>query len=223
MQNSDSFDFWYAVNNTTVLKLPERRLETFGNTVVNYFLVAELMDEIDKVRIREGRIEAFRPQILTPHNIAESLLEGFGAESEEYVQWLRSNQAELHLLQYGFQIRKQEFNQHVISESLPVVIDQVRTQVKEKNDPMSAMLVGVDEPWEVCLIKLMMEVVQKSASKNFQDLRKDPTGNRHEIEQLFDSAAKNRQEINQLGQRLRDLDLFEQYEDRFFDLVRNAG
>jgi hypothetical protein len=73
------FDFWYAVNNTEVLELPRGRLETFGSTLINYHLVTELMDAVGQVRVREGRIQSFRPEILTPQSFSESPLEGFQA------------------------------------------------------------------------------------------------------------------------------------------------
>ena len=33
-----AFDFWYAVNNTEILKLPDKKLETFGASDVHYHL-----------------------------------------------------------------------------------------------------------------------------------------------------------------------------------------
>ncbi len=71
------FDFWYAVNNTQVLELPRNRLETFGSTLIHYHLVTEPMDSVGEVRIREGRVQSFRPEILTPQALADSPLEGF--------------------------------------------------------------------------------------------------------------------------------------------------
>ena len=47
MDEIDHFDFWYAVNNTEVIQLPTRQLETFGTTALNYVLVSELMDSVD--------------------------------------------------------------------------------------------------------------------------------------------------------------------------------
>ena len=90
------FDFWYAVNNTEVLELPLGRLETFGSTLIHYCLVTELMDAVGQIRIREGRIQAFRPEILTPQSFLESPLEtGFRAgPADDFVRWLRFDAAE---------------------------------------------------------------------------------------------------------------------------------
>lgn len=227
-----TFDFWYALHNTEVVMPPSGRLETFGNTVVNYHLLSELMDDVAEVRIREGRIEAFRPQIITPSSMRESPIDGFGPEAEQYLDWLRENVEDLVLLRYGFQIKKEEVRQYTVHETLPAVLGQIETDVKEKNDPLSAIVVGVEQPWEVCLMKLMVDVMQKSVLANVQDLQRknllpmNPEQSermkREEIEHDFQSAAVDRRLIQDLGRKLQKYGLFEQYEDRFFALVRKS-
>lgn len=222
MRRKDHFDFWYAVNNTEVVRLPPQRLETFGATVVNYHLVTELMDMANKVRVREGRIQAYRPEIITPRAILESVLDGFGEEAGRYAEWLRANEKELLILKYGFKIRKQETREHVVSEALGAVIEAVKAEMDREDDPLSALVVGVDDPWEVCLLKLMVEVVQQSAGDNLRDLRRDPSGIRHRIEQEFRAAAGDSTLIPRLSRLLEKHDLFEEYQDRFFALVRSS-
>jgi hypothetical protein len=63
-------DFNYALENTRVLLAPARRLDTFGTSLFNYFLVTEAMDTVNLSRVREGHILAERPQIVTPQNMA---------------------------------------------------------------------------------------------------------------------------------------------------------
>ncbi len=225
------FDFWYALHNTEVVHPPAGRLETFGNTVVNYHLLSEGMDDTNEVRIREGRIEAFRPQIITPQSGDQSPLDGFGEEAEKYLSWLRENAEELVLLRYGFQIKKAETKQYTVSERLPTVLGQVEEQIKRANDPLSAIVVGVEKPWEVCLLKLMVDVMQKSVVANVSDMQKrnllplnreqNERQKRDEIEADFRAAARNRHLIQDLGRKLQQYGLFEEFEDRFFALVRN--
>jgi hypothetical protein len=221
MSSKEHFDFWYAVNNTEVLRLPARRLETFGTTVVNYHLVTELMDVANKVRVREGRVRAYRPEIVTPRLFAESLLEGFGEEAAHYADWLREHEKDLYILKYGFMIGKEEINDHIISESVQAVVDRVRTELESKDDPLSALVLGVDEPWEVCILKLMVDIARQSAPQNVADLRGDPQGSRHEIESEFRAAAKDPSRVQQLYDKLKESGLFDEYEDRFFALVRS--
>lgn len=213
------FDFWYAVNHTEVLKLPSTLLETFGSTMVNYHLITEMMDAPDKIRIREGRIEAFKPQIITPSSFGQNLLEGFGQQADEYARWLREHQSDLMILQYGFSIRKREINDHTVSEPLGTVIERMRSELAEADDPMSSLVLGVEEPWEVCLLKLMIEVVQRSTQKHVTDLRNDPDGQRHAVEHAFLNAARDPSKINDLSNLLYEYGVFEKYQDRFFSLV----
>jgi hypothetical protein len=214
------FDFWYAVNNTEVVLLPANRLETFGTTQIRYHFVSELMDSVDKVRVREGVIQSFRPQILTPSNLLQDLLEGFqNSEAERYVDWLRRHEQNIAFVQYGFKIRNQGTSEEVVSAPLDAVVERVKSAMQEKQDPLAALVRGVDEPWEVCLLKLMVDMIRHSAPRNMSDLRADPDGARNAVEQAFLKAARDRTRLGELSDLLHRMKLFDDYQDRFFSLV----
>jgi len=230
MNDKQRFDFWYAVENTTVLMAPQRQLETFGNTHVRYNLISELMDSVDKVRIREGSIKAFRPQIITPDSFSNNMLEGFDDESADYLDWLKENNPDLFLLKYGFSIKNQETSDSVVTDSIKNVVSRVEADVEEGGNLNTAVLVGVDKPWEVCLLKLMVEVVQSSVAGNYKEIKRhrdllrgkqDPSELRQQIEAEFRLAAKNPGRIDYLGRFLESQGLFEEYQDRFFSIVRS--
>ena len=172
MDPKKQFDFWYAVNNTELIRTPTSRLETFGDTIVNYYLVSELMDHVDKVRVREGHLKALKPSIITPQALGQMDINDFGDEARKYGEWLKENAGDLRILQYGFRLEKKELKEYVVSDHVDNVLDRVEQDVKSKEDPFSAVLLGVDDPWEVCLLKLMVELVQHSASENIQDIQK---------------------------------------------------
>jgi len=192
------------------------------------------MDSANQVRIREGRIHAFRPQIMTPAMIQNVLLEGFGKESEEYMDWLKSNTdlKQLAILRYGFTMKKEEINQHIVSEDMATVSERVKKHVTEKDNAFSAVVVGVEEPWEVCLLKLMVDVIRNSVPGNFRDLQRSrllesdgggmPKAVRKEIESDFAAAKKDRALIKPLGRKLHQYGVFDEYQDRFFALL-NSG
>lgn len=228
----DPFNYWYAVNNTEILLMPARRLETFGATILNYHMLSELMDTVNQVRIREGRIQAFRPQIITPSHFSNLLLDGFGKPAEEYASWLQEHAQDLRILQYGFTIKKEEINEHIVSNNIKTVAEEVQKTVKAKDDAFSAVVVGVDNPWEVCLLKLMVDVIRNSAPGNVRDLQRShmldvdkgvPRAIRIEIEEGFSAAAKNPSLVKSLGKKLQRYGLFEEYEDRFFALLSSGG
>jgi len=227
MAKDEQFDFWYAVNNTEVVAAPQNRLETFGSTFVNYHLVTEMLDSVDKVRVREGKLKAVRPEILTPDHIAQMMLEGFSEEARDYADWLSQNAGDLRILKYGFAIQKQDINDYILSDPLPAVVNRVKEELEAREDPLGAVLVGVEKPWEVCLLKLMVELVQGSAAGNMLDIqqRDRDEGIRQymEIEQAFHEAAKDRDKLTPLADLLKRKNLFEKYEDRFFALVQSAN
>jgi hypothetical protein len=224
MTTPSPFDFWYALNNTEVLVRPRQALETFGATTLHYHLVAEVMDEVDRIRVREGRIHAYRPQILTPESLSQTQLEGFSeGQAGDYMDWLRQHEDEAILLKYGFSVRKETLNEHLITDTLENVLDRVRADVEQSTQPMHALIRGVDEPWEVCLLQLLVEVIQQSAPGNARDLRNDPDGRRHAINELFRAAARDRSRIPELSRHLEQAGLFKAYEDRFFALVRGSA
>ncbi len=232
MNKKKALDFWYAVNNTEIVVMPERHLETFGTTVLNYHLVSELMDSVGQTRIREGRMQAGQPQIVTPESYSKTLLEGFGEEASRYVEWLKANESSLRILQYGYQLKQESFNEHIVTESRENVVKDIKERLEKKADPLTALVVGVDEPWDVCLIKLFWEVVQNSAQTNVQQLAQrnlfdTSTGLsvavRQEIENAFLAASRDASRVRDLGDLLRRHGVFEDYEDRFFALVRPRG
>lgn len=229
MKKRSSFDFWYAVNNTEVKLLPTRHLETFGTTILHYHLITELMDSVNQVRIREGVLKANQPQIITPQGYSQTALEGFGEEAEKYVEWLKEHEKDIRVLQYGYTLRQEAFSEHVVTDSIDAVVERIKTDVEGGDNPLSAVLVGVDDPWDVCIVRLFWEVIQKSAPANIIELQKRslfddddgiPRGVRDEIETMFKAANRDPSLIDQLGARLRAMGAFDQYEDRFFSLIK---
>src|SRR6266576_1028041 len=111
-------DFQYAIENTQVILAPERQIATFGSTSFRFFLITELMDRVNEVRVRDGRIHADRPQILTPEHFSRLLLEGFGEKAEKYVEQLREHARSMAVLRYGFQFRKTDLSEQTLRDSI---------------------------------------------------------------------------------------------------------
>jgi len=231
MEKKDTFDFWYAVNNTEIVMTPSRHLETFGSTILHYHLVSELMDSVDQVRVREGRMNASQPKIITPEAYSRTFLDGFGEEASRYLDWLREHEQDIQILQYGYQLRQESFSEHIVSDSVQNVVDRVKKGVEESGDPLGAVVVGVDNPWDVCLVKLFWEVIRKSAYTNVQQMQKRrlfendggvPRGVRDDIDKDFLLAGKDPALVGALGKKLQEYGLFEEYQDRFFSLVRTS-
>lgn len=225
-------DIWYAIANTEVLVAPEKLLETFGSTVINYHLISEKMDAVNQVRVREGRVHAERPQILTPAYMERVLLDGFGSEAEGYIDWLRSHISDLTFLKYGFRFKKEEMSEQTIHESFDNALARVKSHVAEKADPLTAIIKGVDDTWEVCLLKFVTDTIRKSVPQNYNELRKNryletthgvPHAVHLEIDEDFKNVGFDSSKMKRLAEKLRHYGIFEQYEDRFYELVRKIS
>ena len=88
----------------------------------------------------------------------------------------------------------------------------------ERGRGMQALIKGVEEPWEVCLLKLMVNMVQSSVALNANELGRDPHGHHREINSAFEMAASDPSKIQALADLLHRPNLFQEYEDRFFSL-----
>ena len=193
-------------------------------TIVNYSLICEQMDSIGKIIIREGVLKALKPAIITPNALGQVDLQNFGDEAQKYTEWLKKNAQNLVILQYGFSIEKKEIKESIITDNIDNVVARVKKEIVQRNDPLSAVLIGVDTPWEVCLLKLMVELVQESASGNMKNIQnrslKEKKDFLDRIDQAFAKASREPSRINDLASMLKKEGLWEKYEDRFFALVR---
>lgn len=166
-------DFHYAAENTRVLLAPQQRIETFGNTTFRFYLVSELMDCVNQVRIRDGRIHAERPQIFTPGHLSRLALEGFGEKARDFAEWLDRHGENLAFLKYGFHFRKTDVVETLLHGSVESALDRVHGEMAGGGDEsMTAIIHGVDDAWEVCLLKFTVDLIGKSARGNMGDFRK---------------------------------------------------
>lgn len=165
-------DFQYAAENTRVIVAPEQQIATFGSTSFRFFLISELMDQVNEVRVRDGRIHAERPQIVTPEHYTRLLLEGFGERAQRYAEQLRERLRNVAVLRYGFQFRKTDVTENTFRESLEAVVSRTKTRVENSGEPLSAVIQGVDDAWEVCLLKFTIDLIERSSGGNIGDLRK---------------------------------------------------
>jgi hypothetical protein len=224
-------DIWYAARVTRVVLKPRQVLETFGTSCIRYHLVSELLDDVNKVRVRAGRVYSERPQIITPEHFGGRILEGFGDQAREYAEWLRQHGELVKILQYGLQFRKDQATQEIISDSLEAVSGRVKETVERGGDDLNAVIVGADELWEVSLLKFIFDFIHHSAPTNLREInqrnreRREQIAKalRDEVEADFAAAAEHPDRLPMLGEKLERLGLFDAYEDRFYGLMRSSG
>ena len=165
-------DIQYALESTEILLEPDRRIDTFGSTSFEFHLISELMDSVNETRVREGVLHAERPTIIKPESYAELAFEGFGEQAEAFSQWLHENAEDLSILKYGFNFRKNKVREEVIAEPFESVKDKVIERVSGASNPLSAVIHGVDDAWEVCLLKFTVEMIGLSQGINVFDFKR---------------------------------------------------
>ena len=216
-------DIWYAVNVTRTIVEPKQTLETFGATSINYHIISELMDSVNQVRVRTGVIHSERPQIITPNQFAQQLLEGFGERAQDYANWLTDHGDMVQILKYGLQLRKEHNSSEVLNESLESVVEKVKDSVLANDKSFDVVLIGADELWEVSLLKFARDYIERSASNNINDLHQfsleSGLEQDREIEMAFQKAVNDKAYIDELASILKAYGLYDKYEDRFYAIV----
>ena len=222
----------YAVQRTEILRAPKQSLATFGTTNIYYYLVtepaySELVKSVTETVVREGRVVAERPRIVTPYYL--SRLEGFSLEARRYFDALtRAYGAAVPGLFYTYKNEPKELN--IVSDSLISVVEKLNDKIDKRGDPLTSIIKGEDELWDVSLMKFIYEVTRSSLQDNLMQLRSRglldmdaggiPVDARLRIEELFKKVSKGEIEPRELKTELDHWDLFQEYEDRFFNIFK---
>lgn len=165
-------DIQYALETTEVLLEPDRRIDTFGTTVFEFHMISELMDSINEVRIRRGSVEAARPLIVNPSSIDSLTFEGFGTQAEEFANWLKRQEGTAAFLKYGFNFKQSDVTESLVHDSIEDVRERVVGEVNRGNNPLHAVIEGVDDTWELSLLRFTVEMIQKSHGINMFDFKR---------------------------------------------------
>jgi hypothetical protein len=222
----------YAARHTEVLRHPRQHLATFGITNIYYYLItepvySELVDNVSETVIREGRVIAERPKIVTPYYLTR--LEGFSYDARRYFESiLRMHGPDTPGLFYTYKNEPKELN--IVSDSWQLVVDKLNTNINEKGDPMTSIIRGQDDLWDVSLLKFIYEITSRSLQSNISQLGSRgllgmshggvPVEARQRIEELFEKVARGEGSSYELEQELNRWGVFPEYQDRFFALVR---
>ncbi len=215
-----------AIENTLVLRPPKQQLATFGITNIYYYMITELMNEVSVVR--EGRVIAARPKIVTPTYLIN--VEGFSGQARRYIQMAAEQNPHEPGILYSY---KNEFGEmNIISESLGSILDNINRRIDSRSDPLSAIIKGVEDMWDVSLMKFTFELTKNSAYRNFSELygrgrlisdnQGVPRDARENIEELFEMAAKDHSCAPELASELHRWNLWSTYQDRFLNLFKNS-
>jgi len=224
-----------AVKHTETLRLPRQSLATFGTTNIYYYLVtepayAELVEDTSETVIREGRVIAERPRVVTPYYL--SRLRGFTSEAKRYFDMLlRQQGANAPGLFHTYRNDPKGLN--TVADSLFSVVAKLNAEIDKRGDPLTSIIKGEDDLWDVSLMKFISDVTRGSLQEDLTQLgtrgllNVDPSGipadARARIEELFRRVEKGDSDPQKLKEELDHWNLFEDYEDRFFTLFKKKS
>lgn len=169
-------DVQYAMETTRVLREPDRRIDTFGDTRFEFLLLSELMDSTGQVRIRRGNVEAVKPRIIKPDGYSDVELEGFGDQARErfdrLIEKMRDSGHDLAFLNYGFRFKTSDVQEELLHEAIENVRDRILENARLEGNPAQAIIEGVDDTWQVSVIKFTIEMIGHSLPINQFDLQR---------------------------------------------------
>ena len=169
-------DILYALETTRILYEPDRRIDTFSATRFEFRLLSELMDSAGQVRIRTGEVEASKPLLLRPDEYRDVELDGFGQEMrerfDEMLERLREQGFDLAFLKYGFQFRRGEVREEIVHDSFDAVVERSVEEARRVGNPMEAVIAGVDDAWEISILKFAFHMITKSRDINRFDFQR---------------------------------------------------
>ncbi len=221
-----------AVLNTEILRTPKQSLYTFGITTISYYLVTQPVyaspdTPVTETVVREGKVIAERPRIVTPYFLSH--LEGFGAEARKYFEALAAEfGAGLAGIYYTYKNEPKEMN--IISENLRAVVEKINAQIDERGDNLAAIIRGEDTLWDVSLLKFIFELTRRSVGDNVNQLGQRgllhmdasglPMDARLRIDEMFREVSRGEREPRELKDELDRWHVFEEYQDRFLALFK---
>jgi hypothetical protein len=221
-----------AARHTEILRHPRQHLATFGITNIYYYLLTEpiyteITQETNETVIREGRVIAERPKIVTPYYLTH--IEGFSYDARRYFETLlRMHGPNATGLFYSYRNEPRSLN--IVADRWSAVADKLNADIDKKGDPLTSIIKGQDELWDVSLLKFIYEISSRSAPSNIAQLGSRgllgmshggiPVGARQIIEEMFEKVARGEIRAHELEMELNRWGAFEEYQDRFFALVR---
>jgi len=221
-----------AVKHTEILRPPRQSLAAFGSTNIYYYLVtepaySELVKGAAETVIREGRVITEKPRIVTPYYL--SRVEGFSPNAKRYFEMLlRAHGPDAPGLFYTYKNEPKELN--IVSDNLLSVVNKLNAEIDKRGDPLTSIIRGQDELWDVSLIKFIYEVTRSSVQDNLlqmearglldMDASGVPSDARVRIEELFRRVSRGENEPRELKAELDRWGLFDEYEDRFLALFK---
>jgi len=176
--------------------------------------------------VRRGTVKAERPQIVTPQFMLRA--PGFGTEAREFMEeMVRRGQADDPGLLYTYS--NSPVQMEIVSNRPEEVAERISLRIDQESRPLEAVILGVDELWDVSLMKFIFDLTNNSAPKNASEFARTgrmkidsgiPMDTRLRIEDQLLDVQKGNLDPAVLHKELEAWQLFDEYQDRFFHALK---
>lgn len=234
-----------VLENTEILLEPDELLATDHATTLHYYVLSkpyyleEFPEEGPETKVREGSITWEKPKLLTPDYMVN--MKGFSGEAKKAMQMMAHDNPDLAALLYKMNYRQHSINTFIIGAEMETAEAEIRKEVDKADGRLNVIIKGVDELWDVSLLKFIQTLMLKSAYKSqlpdYEDkgflstdeegysvvtrnLEGLPIAASEEIEKMFELVKSGEEDPAKLKQELDHWGVFNAYQDRFFDLFR---
>ena len=225
--------FVYAAQNTKIVRPPRQMLATFGSTVIRYYLVTEpvyaeleVAKGVKEAVVREGTVKAEQPRVVTPYYL--SRLEGFGENAGKFLEELAQEHGP-HSQGLLYTYKNEGMETSIVSDGAAEVASRIGQQLDEDDKRLAAVILGIDEMWDVSLLKFIYDFTRASVAGNAAELRSSglldaeggvPREARQRINYLLEQARHGHMDPVEVKRELDLWGLFDEYQDQFFSLFR---
>lgn len=233
-----------VLEKTEILMEPDELISTEHATTLHYFVLSEpyyleeFPEEGPETKVREGRITWEKPKLLTPDYMIN--MTGFSGEAKKAMEMIANDNPDLAALLYKMNYKKRSISSFTVAKEIKAAENEIRKDIEDEND-LTVIIKGVDELWDVSLMKFIQNLMLKSAYKSqlpdyeekgflstddkgysvvTRNLEGLPIAASEEIEKMFEMVKNGDEDPAKLKQELDRWGVFNAYQDRFFDLFR---
>ena len=229
-------DWRRAIEQTWVVRYPKQHLATFGSTNIAYYVVtAPIYHEHDDAKqegvVRTGRVRADRPTVVTPTYAMN--LSGFSPEAYDYFRDV-ARESGPNSPGILYQYKNEAGEMDIVSGNPSEIAHKISGDLDGRQEDLAVVMVGVDELWDIALLKFIYEFTSSSVVGNTREFQSRgllepqhalggvPAVAVQVIERLFHEVSQGANP-DMLKRELDRWGLFDAYQDRFLSLFRKCS
>ncbi len=229
-------DWRRAIEQTWVVRYPKQHLATFGSTNIAYYVVTEpIYHEHDDAKqegvVRTGRVRADRPTVVTPTYAMN--LSGFSPEAYDYFRDV-ARESGPNSPGILYQYKNEAGEMDIVSGNPSEIAHKISGDLDGRQEDLAVVMVGVDELWDIALLKFIYEFTSSSVAGNTREFQSRgllepqhalggvPAVAVQVIERLFHEVSQGANP-DMLKRELDRWGLFDAYQDRFLSLFRKGS